>query len=161
MEFTVPVRSLVGLPQKTISIPRASAIYRGSGYFTSLLPSASTLSNLLIGANSSAIMSWSYNYYDDGRPKKISDSQDNHFDGLLGYAHVGRLKEAYSGREARGETVAPTPNSPYRQTFSYNTSNERNQKTGRFWRTAQSGNTPCTCEQVQTTVMQKVISQTL
>jgi YD repeat-containing protein len=108
------------------------------------LPTDSTLSNLVVGSNSSASMSWSYDYYDDGRQRHAFDSNDNRFDRLLQYDHMGRLKEAYSGREARGQSASsPVPDSPYRQSFIYNAFNERAQKTGRFWRNTQSGNTPC------------------
>lgn len=109
-----------------------------------LLPTTSSLSNVVVGSNQSATMSWSFDYYADGRERHAFDAADDRFDRMLEYDFTGRLKEAYSGREARGlPASSPIPDSPYRQSFQYDAFDNQTQKTGRFWRTVQSGNTPC------------------
>ena len=103
-------------------------------------PTSGSLNGLMLGTS----MSWSYDYYNDGRQQHAYNAFDNRFDRLLKYDHLGRLKDAYSGREARGLLPAtPHPDSPYQQTFHYDGLNNRTQKTGRFWRNPQSGSTPC------------------
>jgi hypothetical protein len=110
-----------------------------------LLPTSSSLSF------GSATISWSYDYYSDGRQRHVYDGSDDRFDRLLEFDHVGRLKEAYSGREARGLTPTNPADSPYRQSFQYNAFGDRIQKSGRFWRTPQSGTMPCTPRQANDT----------
>jgi hypothetical protein len=88
-------------------------------------------------------LSWSYSYYPDGRQQKRQDSNDDRFDRLFEYDFVGRVKEAYSGREARGLAASsPNADSPFRQSYTYNAFNEPTGKSGRFWRTEQSGTEP-------------------
>jgi YD repeat-containing protein len=77
---------------------------------------------------------WNYQYYADGSTRMVSDAADDHFDKAYAYDHVGRMTEAYSGREARGLPVStPTPDSPFRQSFTYNAFNEQVSETGRIW----------------------------
>jgi hypothetical protein len=56
------------------------------------------------------------------------------------YDHAGRLKEAYSGREARGLPATTPADSPFRQSFSYDVWNNMS-RTGRHW-TATVSDTP-------------------
>jgi hypothetical protein len=77
---------------------------------------------------------------------------DDRFDQLLEYDQVGRLKQAFSGREARGlAATSPFPDSPYKQTFQYDAFDERTEKSGRYWRTDQSGASACIPRQVNDT----------
>jgi YD repeat-containing protein len=71
-----------------------------------------------------------YQYYDDGRVKFIADNYDHNFDRSYSYDQVGRLTQAFTGHEARGEQFGPT--SPYKETFQYD---EWNNTTDRFTRT--------------------------
>lgn len=104
-----------------------------------LLPLSSTLSSLTGGAS----MTWSYTYYNDGLLRKTSDAADPRFDRLQDYDHLGRLKEAYSGREARVEVASsPYPDSPYRQTYQYDVWNNQTSKSGRFWRLSLGDSSP-------------------
>lgn len=83
---------------------------------------------------------WNYAYYADGKVKMVSDLANDHFDKAYAYDHVGRMTEAYSGREARGlPATTPTPDSPYRQSFSYSAFNQHLGETGRIWQLPLSG----------------------
>jgi hypothetical protein len=106
-----------------------------------LQPTNASINGLAPGINS---ISWSYDYYEDGRQKHAYNGYDDRFDRLLEYDHVGRLKAAYSGHEARGlPRSTPYPDSPYQQSFEYDAFNNRTAKNGRFWRMPQYGATPC------------------
>jgi len=63
-------------------------------------------------------MSWSYDYYDDGRLHHAYDSTNNWFDRAYAYDHVGRLTEATTYRRAEGLSPVSAPD-PYQQTTSY------------------------------------------
>jgi YD repeat-containing protein len=83
---------------------------------------------------------WNYSYYADGKVKMVSDLANDHFDKAYAYDHVGRMTEAYSGREARGlEATNPTPDSPFRQSFSYSAFDQQLRETGRIWQRPMSG----------------------
>ena len=51
-------------------------------------------------------------YYADGRLRYARDLQDGNFDRAFAFDHVGRFKEAYSGREARGLPPSNPADSP-------------------------------------------------
>src|ERR1700752_1735912 len=108
-----------------------------------MLPTSSSIGNVIVGLNQNATMSWTYDYYSDARLRHASDGSDNRFDQMLDFDHAARMKEAYSGREARGLTATNPADSPYRQSFQYNAFSDLTLKNGRFWRTEQSGATPC------------------
>ncbi|MGH9877313.1 MAG: hypothetical protein ACRD5H_06720, partial [Nitrososphaerales archaeon] len=87
-----------------------------------------------------------YQYHDDGRVKFASNmvanspsiTPANAFDRAYNYDHVGRLAEALSGPEARGEVLPPSPpppNNPYKQVNSYDVWGNLTGRTNRFWRT--------------------------
>ena len=105
-------------------------------YNARLLPTSLALSNVIPPPyNQTATMSWTYDYFDDGRNNHAFDSADNRFDRAQEYDQVGRLKEAYSGREASGlSPTTPTPDSPYRQTVQYDVWDNMTAKSGRLWR---------------------------
>jgi hypothetical protein len=116
------------------------------------LPTSFALNNLVVGTNSNSSVSWTYDYYNDGRQRHALGSYDDRFDQLLEYDQVGRLKQAFSGvRHEVWPLRLPIPDSPYQQTYQYNAFDERTQKSGRYWRTAQSGASPCIPRQVNDT----------
>jgi hypothetical protein len=83
---------------------------------------------------------WNYQYFADGTLRSASDIASDHFDKAYAYDHLGRITEAYSGREARGlAPTSPIPDSPYRQTFSYDAFNQQLRETGRIWQQQLSG----------------------
>lgn len=113
-------------------------------YNRRLLPVSATLSNVRTNTMSQhGDMSWTYNYYPDGTQKQLLDQNDGRFDRLMEYDFAGRPKEAYSGREARGQAASSPADSPFRQTYSYNAFDDPVSKNGRFWRTTQTGDEPC------------------
>ncbi len=71
-------------------------------------------------------------YYADGRLRYARDLQDGNFDRAYDYDQAGRLKEAYSGREARGLPPLSNPDNPYRQSYSYDVWNNMG-RTGKHW----------------------------
>jgi YD repeat-containing protein len=103
-------------------------------YNARLLPTTTALSNLYPGSIPNGTMTWNYEYYADGRIQLASDSADNRFDRLQEYDHAGRLKEAYSGREARGLAQTTPADNPYRQSMQYDAWDNMTSKSGRFWR---------------------------
>ena len=56
-------------------------------------------------------MTWTFDYYNDGRVKTMWDSTNDWFDRAYKYDHAGRLKEASTYRRARG--LSPYPSNPY------------------------------------------------
>lgn len=79
-------------------------------------------------------------YYADGRLRYAQDLQDGNFDRAFAFDHAARIKEAYTGREARGLSANNPADSPYRQSFSYDAWNNMG-RTGRHW-TASVSDTP-------------------
>jgi len=86
-----------------------------------------------------------YQYYDDGRVKFASNlvasspsiTPANAFDRAYNYDHVGRLMEASTGPEARGEVLPPSPpppNNPYKQISAYDVWGNLTGRTNRLWR---------------------------
>jgi hypothetical protein len=63
------------------------------------------------------VMSKAYDYSADGQLRFSSDLLNHKFDRFYSHDHLGRLTEAFSGAEARGE--AATNDRPYKQTFAY------------------------------------------
>jgi len=79
-------------------------------------------------------------YHSDGRVQYTQDLRDGRFDRGYTFDHAGRLEVATSGREARGEPPANPPDSPYKQTFSYDVWVNMG-RTARLWSQGQ-GDTP-------------------
>lgn len=75
-------------------------------------------------------MTWDYNYYADGHLWKVNETNDPRFDRFYDYDHLGRLKDARTGSEARGGT---TPDGPYRQTYDYDAWENTIGRTYRMW----------------------------
>jgi hypothetical protein len=65
-----------------------------------------------------------------------SDSFDHRFDRSYSRDHANRIKQAYSGAEARGE--APTHDRPYRQIYNYDAFNHLTDRTFVRWMIDQS-----------------------
>jgi YD repeat-containing protein len=72
----------------------------------------------------------SYDYYADGRVHHAYDSNANVYDRAYEYDHVGRLKQAYSGAQARGGT---TNDGPYWQSYGYDALGNLTNRTNYFW----------------------------
>jgi YD repeat-containing protein len=72
----------------------------------------------------------SYDYYADGRIHHAYDSTPNVFDRAYEYDQVGRLKQAYSGAQARG---GATNDGPYLQSYGYDTFGNLTNRTNYFW----------------------------
>jgi YD repeat-containing protein len=70
-------------------------------------------------------MTWTFDYYNDGRVKTVWDSTNDWFDRAYKYDHAGRLKEASTYRRARGLSPYPSNPSPdpYYQNISYDAFN--------------------------------------
>ncbi|HJP93693.1 MAG TPA: DUF4214 domain-containing protein [Pyrinomonadaceae bacterium] len=79
---------------------------------------------------SSGTVPTSYDYYADGRIHHAYDSTPNPFDRAYEYDHVGRLKQAYSGAQARGGT---TNDGPYWQSYGYDAFDNLTNRTNYFW----------------------------
>lgn len=77
------------------------------------------------------LISKSYDYYADGTLRFSSDLMDHRFDRLYRWDHAGRLKEALSGAEARGE--GPSTDRPYKQSFAYDPMGHLTQRTKHWW----------------------------
>jgi hypothetical protein len=77
-------------------------------------------------------MSKTYDYYADGSLRFSSDLLNHKMDRFNGYDHAGRIKEAFSGAEARFEPQ--TNNRPYRETFGYDALGHLTARTNDIWR---------------------------
>ncbi|HEX6717738.1 MAG TPA: DUF4214 domain-containing protein [Pyrinomonadaceae bacterium] len=85
---------------------------------------------------SSSVMKTQYQYYNDGALKYADDLLDDRFDRAYGYDQGTRLKEDYSGSEARdfiNQTSSGTTTGPYRQSYTFDVWSNPTSRTGRFW----------------------------
>ncbi len=80
--------------------------------------------------NGSLTATWGFEYYADGKLRKVSDSNDADFDRAFDYDHVGRLQEARTGSEARGGSTA---DGPFKQTYSYDVWENTTSRSYRLW----------------------------
>ncbi|HEX8137838.1 MAG TPA: hypothetical protein VF544_09635 [Pyrinomonadaceae bacterium] len=81
-------------------------------------------------------MQFDYQYYADGSLRFAHDLADERFDRAYSYDEMGRVKEAYSGSEARdfiNQRQTPSASGPYRQTYSYNVWGEMTARQNRYW----------------------------
>jgi YD repeat-containing protein len=102
-------------------------------YTQRLLPLRYELGNVKPNGGSVTIMGSQNQYFADGRVKYTQDLQDGNFDRAYEYDHAGRIKEAYSGREARGLAVLPYPDNPFRQSYTYDVWNNMKRPANRHW----------------------------
>ncbi|HLA12148.1 MAG TPA: hypothetical protein VJ023_16290, partial [Pyrinomonadaceae bacterium] len=63
------------------------------------------------------VISKTYQHYADGSMRFSSDATNHKWDRFYSYDHAARIKEAFSGAEARFEPL--TNDRPYRQTFNF------------------------------------------
>jgi YD repeat-containing protein len=82
-------------------------------YNTKQMPTSYQVTNF---TNTTDAVGSTYEYYNDGMLRKVTNLTDNKFDRAYAYDNVGRLKEALSGAEARGGTTA---DGPYKQIYNY------------------------------------------
>ncbi len=81
--------------------------------------------------NVSGVMSKTYAYHSDGSLRLSSDLVNHKFDRSYGYDHVARMKEAFSGAEARGEPA--TNDRPYRMAMVYNAFGQLTNENSNQW----------------------------
>jgi YD repeat-containing protein len=77
------------------------------------------------------VISKTYEYYADNRLRFSSDLIDHRFDRFYSYDHASRIKEAFSGAEARFEPA--TDDRPYRQTYGFDAMGHLTQRTSKVW----------------------------
>lgn len=77
------------------------------------------------------VISKTYDYYDDGQLRFSSDLLDHKFDRRYSQDQLGRIKEALSGAEARGESEMTAR--PYKQNFSFDAFNHLTSRTSMVW----------------------------
>ena len=99
-------------------------------YNSRLQPTAYTLNNMNYQNINSccphptySTMTWTFDYYNDGRVKTAWDSTNDWFDRAYKYDHVGRLKEASTYRRARGLSPFAQNPDPYFQNITYDAFN--------------------------------------
>jgi YD repeat-containing protein len=79
-------------------------------------------------------ISKTYAYHADGALRFSSDALDHRFDRSYGYDQAGRMTNALSGAEARGEGT--TTNRPYNQSYGFDAFGHMSQRTQKTWWTA-------------------------
>ncbi|MFL6332500.1 MAG: PKD domain-containing protein [Pyrinomonadaceae bacterium] len=111
------------------------------GYDARLRAATMELRNVIANVSNQTpvTMAWNYVYYADGRVNYAYDLNDNRFDRKLDYDDKGRLKEAYTGLEARGQAPTVPANSPFRQTFDYDEWGNMKTRSGRLWKQPLAG----------------------
>jgi len=78
-----------------------------------------------------------FDYYDDGRPfHAFYATGTTKFDRKYEWDFAGRIKEAYTGREAHDQSPLSPRDNPYRQSFQYDAFGNMTQRSGYLWRTA-------------------------
>ncbi len=98
----------------------------------------------LTNATQTTVMDKSYEYYADGKLRKLDDKKNytttsgtyDVFDRTIKYDHVGRPTEGKSGAETRGTTVAPADMEaqlPYRQSYKFNAFGNLTQRLNTHW----------------------------
>lgn len=90
----------------------------------------------LTGGSGGQVMSKQYEYYADGNLRYVQNLLDARFDRLQTYDHLGRIKEAKTGLEARGGTVPAIERGtqlPYRQSYEFNAFNNLKQRNNLHW----------------------------
>jgi YD repeat-containing protein len=86
-----------------------------------------------VNYNVPGVLGGEYQYYADGALKFMHDldlTRNGKFDRSYTYDHVGRLYEAKTGKEARGDNGAE---GPYRHTYYYDAFNNVNLRDGKHW----------------------------
>jgi len=76
------------------------------------------------------LLNKTYDYYADGRLRYADDLSDGRYDRLNLYDHAGRLTQALTGSEARGDTAE---DGPYNQTYGYDAFDNNTSRSSRHW----------------------------
>jgi YD repeat-containing protein len=87
------------------------------------------------------VASTQFTYYADGKLQYAHDAKDERFDRAIAYDQSARLKEAYSGSEARdfiNNTNSGTPTGPYRQSFQRDAFDNLTSNITRYWSVSHS-----------------------
>lgn len=82
------------------------------------------------------VMNKTYDYYADGSLRYVQDLLNPKFDRLNSYDHLGRIKEAKSSAEARGQTIPAYDYGtqlPYRQSFQFNAFGDMTARANVHW----------------------------
>lgn len=89
------------------------------------------------------VMKTQFSYYPDGQLKYAQDMLDERYDRAYSYQNTSRLKEAFSGSEARdyvNGTSSGTPTGPFRQSYQQDVFGHLTQQDNRFWSQSDSFN---------------------
>ena len=116
------------------SLTYGSTLSLSLEYDRRLRPTSSRLSSGQAAAQTG--MQFDYQYYADGSLRFAHDLADERFDRAYSYDEMGRVKDAFSGSEARDfifQTQTPSASGPYRQTYSYNVWGEMTARQNRYW----------------------------
>jgi YD repeat-containing protein len=84
----------------------------------------------LSNVNSIGTMTWNYDYYNDGKLLRVTDSAAPNFDRFFDYDHEGRMSNALTGTEARGGTTA---DGPFKQSYGYDVWENTTSRTFSVW----------------------------
>jgi len=76
-------------------------------------------------------MTKTYDYHADGQLRFSSNAMDHRFDRSYDFDHEGRMTQALSGAEARGEPA--TNDRPYNQAFSYDGFSHLSSRNSNVW----------------------------
>ncbi|MGH9928123.1 MAG: hypothetical protein ACREA9_02735, partial [Pyrinomonadaceae bacterium] len=76
--------------------------------------------NFEISKTGTDVIKKQYQYYSDGQLRFSQDQLNPKFDRLYNFDFAGRMVEAKTGAEARGQTEEDGNNRPYRESFAYN-----------------------------------------
>jgi YD repeat-containing protein len=81
-------------------------------------------------SNGSISASWDFDYYADGKIRKVTDSQNPIFDRAFDYDYIGRVQEVRTGSEARGGSTA---DGPFKQAYAYDVWENTTARSYRIW----------------------------
>ena len=93
--------------------------------------------NQFVPPNPSVTMSWTYDYYNDGRLNHANDLSDPKFDRKHDYGPDGKMTETYTNRGARGLSYSSSDPDPYRQTIQHDVWGNMTSRTGRLYQLEQ------------------------
>ncbi len=103
-----------------------------ANYNSRLLPTSYSVSNVSKSYpfTDSATLSWTYDYYDDGRMHHAYDGDDNKWDRSYAFDHAARISEADTNKRARSQTPDYWHPDPYQHTFGYDVFNHTTSRSG-------------------------------
>lgn len=80
-----------------------------------------------------ATLAWTYTLNPDGRIQRITEPHFTQFDRKFIYDHAGRMMEAYTNTEARGEPPNYFSPNPYKQLYEYDVWGHMTNRFSLFW----------------------------